>query len=84
MVTLPVPVEMKEFEEILRLVASGQEVVLSRSGEAVARVTPVAEQSQKPPREFGRLRGKITWTGDIVGSDPEIIAMMDDPIEPPR
>lgn len=46
---------------LLRKVAAGEEVVISRAGKPVARLVPVAEPPR--PRELGRDRGKI-WIAD--------------------
>lgn len=46
---------------LLRRVASGEEIVISRAGKPVARLVAVAEP--KLPRELGRDRGKI-WIAD--------------------
>ena len=46
---------------LLRKVAAGEEVVISRAGKPVARLVPLAEPQR--PRELGRDRGKI-WIAD--------------------
>jgi prevent-host-death family protein len=46
---------------LLRRVAGGEEIVISRAGKPVARLVPVAQQQR--PRELGRDRGRI-WIAD--------------------
>jgi len=46
---------------LLRRVASGEEIVISRAGKPVARLVAVAEPPR--PRELGRDHGKI-WIAD--------------------
>jgi prevent-host-death family protein len=46
---------------LLRKVAAGEEVVISRAGKPVARLVPVAEPPR--PRELGKYSGQI-WIAD--------------------
>jgi prevent-host-death family protein len=46
---------------LLRKVAAGEEVLISRAGKPVARLVPLAEPQR--PRELGRDRGRI-WIAD--------------------
>ncbi len=54
--------------KLLRQVAAGEDVVISRAGKPVARLVPVAEP--KRPRELGRDRGKI-WIAEDFDELPE-------------
>ena len=57
--------------ELIRIVESGEEVVIARAGHPVARL--VAATSPRPSRTPGALRGQIRIHGDLVTSDPEIV-----------
>ena len=46
---------------LLRKVAAGEEVVISRAGKPVARLVPVVEAQR--PRELGKYRDQI-WIAD--------------------
>ena len=56
---------------LLRKVAAGEEVVISRAGKPVARLVPVAEAPR--PRELGRDRGKIWIADDFDAPMPDDI-----------
>jgi len=49
--------------ELLRGVERGEEIVITRGGEAVARIVPVAPSPTPPPR-FGLLSAEIVDPGD--------------------
>jgi prevent-host-death family protein len=51
---------------LLRRVAAGEEIIISRSGKPIARLVPFL-----PPREFGRDRGKFTVPDDFDAPLPE-------------
>jgi prevent-host-death family protein len=55
---------------LLQRVARGEEIVIARSGEPVAKLVPYAA----PQREPGRLRGKIRIAPDFDAPLPEEIA----------
>ncbi len=56
---------------LLRRVAAGEEVVISRAGKPMARLVPVA--AAKRPRELGRDRGKIWIAEDFDAPLPDEI-----------
>ena len=49
--------------------ASGEEIVIAKSGRPVARL--VALDETKPPREFGRMKGKIWIAEDFDAPLPD-------------
>ena len=65
--------------ELIRMVEAGDEVILARNGTAVAKL--IAWPERRPPRTFGAWRGQIRYVDDIVGSDPDIVAMFDEAAE---
>ena len=65
--------------ELIRMVEAGDEVIVARNGTAVAKL--IAWPERRPPRTFGAWRGQIRYVDDIVGSDPDIVAMFDEAAE---
>lgn len=55
---------------LLERVARGEEVVIAKSGEPVAKLVPY----RPPPRQPGRLKGKIRIAPDFDAPLPEEIA----------
>ncbi|MFI8370465.1 type II toxin-antitoxin system Phd/YefM family antitoxin [Streptomyces sp. NPDC085466] len=51
------------FSKILEAVATGQEVIISKAGEPVAKVIPLAGKVHRT--DFGSLRGRITVADDF-------------------
>ncbi|WP_282692861.1 type II toxin-antitoxin system prevent-host-death family antitoxin [Streptomyces sp. CC208A] len=51
------------FSEILELVAAGEEVIISKAGEPVAKVIPPKGKVRRTAR--GSLRGRITVADDV-------------------
>jgi len=51
------------FSKLLRRVAAGEEIIISRAGRPVARLVPVRDDSV--PRELGGYAGVLTWEGDF-------------------
>ncbi|MDP9120731.1 MAG: type II toxin-antitoxin system Phd/YefM family antitoxin [Acidobacteriota bacterium] len=61
------------FSALLRRVAAGEEIVISRAGKPVARLVPLAAPRQ--PRELGRHRGEIWTAGDFDAPlPPDLLA----------
>jgi prevent-host-death family protein len=52
-----------EFSKLVRLAESGQDVIIARNGEPVARLTRL--EPKKKPIVFGLLKGKIHITDDF-------------------
>lgn len=68
--------------ELIREVEEGGEVILARNGRPVVRLVPWVEPKQ--PRTPGAWAGRVIYnTGDVVGSDPDVVAMFDDSAEGP-
>lgn len=65
--------------ELIRLVEDGADVVIARNGKPAAKLIPWPPA--RPERIRGSLAGQIRWEGDIVGSDPDIVAMFDESAE---
>jgi prevent-host-death family protein len=53
------------FLEIMERVAKGEEVIIERNGQAVARISPLAVTSQLPPRQFGSAKGLVQIADDF-------------------
>ena len=69
---LPIPAAQAK-SQFLRLLdtvsVKRTSVVISRRGKPIARLVPIAEDPPQPL--FGRMKGKIRITGDLVSPDPE-------------
>jgi prevent-host-death family protein len=62
-----------QLSRLIDQAASGEDVVIARSGRPVARLTRLAEN--RPPVQFGILKGKITVHDDFDAPLPaEIVA----------
>ncbi len=57
-----------QFSKLLRRVAAGEEIVISRGGVPVARLVPVAQEG---PRQFGRDSGKFDVPEDFDAPLPD-------------
>jgi prevent-host-death family protein len=57
---------------IVKEVAEGEDVVISRSGTPVVRLVPVEEA--KRPRKPGSMKGKVWISPDFDEEMPEILA----------
>jgi antitoxin (DNA-binding transcriptional repressor) of toxin-antitoxin stability system len=60
----------KQLLELLEKVKAGEKVILSKSGEVVARIVPF---KQGKVRQKGLLKGKIWMSADVDQTDREII-----------
>lgn len=56
------------FSKLLRRVAAGEEVVISRAGKPIARIVPIAERSR---RHFGMDRGRFEVPADFDAPLPD-------------
>jgi prevent-host-death family protein len=54
---------------LLDRAAAGEEIVIGRAGKPVARLVALPE---RPPREFGRLAGRIAIDDDFDEPDGEL------------
>ncbi|WP_420618685.1 type II toxin-antitoxin system Phd/YefM family antitoxin [Candidatus Poriferisocius sp.] len=62
--------------ELLREVEAGTDVIVARAGQPVAKIIPWPPAP--PERKIGFWDGQIhIYEDDIVGSDPEILAMFE-------
>lgn len=46
--------------------ATGEEIVITKHGEPVAKLAPVAEEKPSLVESLGKLKGSLVITGDIV------------------
>jgi prevent-host-death family protein len=51
-----------QLSSLVRRAAGGEEIVITRNGEPVARLTPIGQPGKK--RKLGRLRDKIRMPGE--------------------
>ena len=59
---------------LLDRAAAGEEIVIARAGKPVARLVALAP---RPPREFGRLKGKVWMSDDFDRIDDELIDLFE-------
>ncbi len=67
--------------ELIRLVEDGADVIIARNGKPAAKLIPWPPE--RPQRLRGTLAGRIRVHGDIVGSDPDVVALFDASAESP-
>ena len=60
----------EQFPQILSKVEAGEEIILEKSGEPIAKIIPLGK---KRKRELGRERGKIWMSDDFTGPLPKEI-----------
>ncbi len=65
--------------ELIRQVESGDEVIVARNGQPVAKL--IAWPPPKPVRRPGQWAGRVEIVGDVVGSDDDVTAMFDESAE---
>ncbi len=68
MISIGVHEAKTRFSEILRLVENGDEVVVTRSGRAVARITAL-DAIEPALDRYGLLAGEVADTGDWEEDD---------------
>lgn len=68
MISVGVHEAKTNLSRLLQRVASGEEVVITRSGVPVARISAVYERSR---RTFGQDRGRVTISEDFDAPLPE-------------
>ncbi len=62
------------FSQLVDKAASGEDVIISRSGKPLVRLTRL-EGGQKPRIKFGVLKGKVRVTADFDAAlPPEVLA----------
>jgi prevent-host-death family protein len=59
------------FSKLLRRVAAGEIIVISRGGVPVARLVP--EPRPQEPRVLGAYRDAVTWTDDFDAPLPDTL-----------
>jgi prevent-host-death family protein len=60
-----------QLSSLVRRAAEGEEVVITRNGEPVARLVPVGKPGTK--RKLGRLRGKLRLADDFDAPLPDAL-----------
>lgn len=84
--SFPVHEAKAKLSAVLRLVEGGEDVVITRAGEPIVRLTAVQATTQTPQElGFGSLRGQIHIADDFDApmSDDELSDWYDGPIFPP-
>lgn len=61
--------------ELIRLVEQGADVVIARNGRPAAKL--IRWPPEKPVRVRGEWSGRVRVLGDIIGSDPDVVADFD-------
>jgi len=61
--------------ELIRAAEHGEDVIVARNGEPVAKIIPWPPT--RPDRQAGAWAGKVSYTGSIVESDDETIAIFE-------
>ena len=62
--------------QLIRDAEAGNEVILARNGQPVAKIIPWPPA--RPERVAGAWAGRVTAGPDLVGSDPDVLALFDD------
>jgi prevent-host-death family protein len=62
--------------ELLRMVEAGDDVMVARNGEVVAKL--IKWPTSRSVRSPGALRGTVSYGADVVDSDPEVLSMFQD------
>ncbi len=72
--------------ELVALAESGEEVVIARDGKPVVTLTPRNTAGARRPRTLGiwSKHGPLEDPVLFLRLDPELEALMEQPIEPPR
>ncbi len=82
MTTLEIVNPDSQLTALLDRVAHGEEVVLTRDGHTLARVSPVRQNPK--PRRIGFLEGKIQISDDFENTSQEIIESFHTPLFPKK
>jgi prevent-host-death family protein len=67
--TVDVDAAKTQFSRLLDAVAAGEEVVIARAGEPMAKLVPI--EAKPPKRRLGRLEGKYTVPEDFDAPLPD-------------
>jgi prevent-host-death family protein len=60
-----------KFSELVARAQSGEEIVLTRHGKAVATISPLPNQNIEPGRLIGALKGRVKISDDFNDLGPE-------------
>ena len=77
--TVNVHAAKTHLSQLLEEVRNGEEIVIAKAGEPVARLVPM-QPAERPKRRPGTMRVQIGYVPgyDPVASDPEIVAMFEE------
>ncbi len=82
-ITINIAEAKAKLSALIEAAERGEEVILARAGKPVARIVPAVA---KPARRFGVLK-EMGWEGhapyEAFEPDPDHVAWIDEPIEPP-
>lgn len=62
--------------ELIREAEDGVEVIVARNGHPVAKIVPW--RPERPARVPGAWAGQVTYQGDVIASDEDVVAMFDE------
>ncbi len=60
-----------KFSELVARAQSGEEIVLTRHGKAVATISPLPSQNVKPGGLIGSMKGRVHFSDDFDDLGPE-------------
>ncbi len=60
-----------KFSELITRAQSGEEIVLTRHGKAVATISPLSDPHKKPGSLIGAMKGQIEISDDFDRLGPE-------------
>jgi len=60
---------------LLEEAVAGEEIVIAKAGRPYVRLTPVV--SERTPRVFGQMKGRIRIADDFDETPPEIVALFE-------
>jgi prevent-host-death family protein len=62
--------------ELIREAEQGAEVIVARNGQPVAKI--VAWEPARVVRVAGSWKGKVSYDGDVVGSDGDVVELFEE------
>jgi len=69
--TINIHAAKTHFSKLVEKAAAGEEIVIARAGQPVARLVPIASGVDRPKRCLGGLAGKATIPQDFDAPLPE-------------
>ena len=77
METINIHAAKTNLSKLIERVENGEEIIISRAGKPVARLSPAPDPTL-PPRQFGQWAGKVWYAPDYDQADAEIQKMFED------